>query len=256
MTLIIDQFPCKSDNFGVLIHDTDSGLTAAIDAPEFEPIKRHLAEKGWRLDRILITHHHADHTEANLTLKQATDCSITGPAKEADKIPGIDNTVKEGDVIPFGSYEIKVMETPGHTLGHVSYYIPAAKVAFVADTLFAIGCGRVIEGTFPMMWNSLEKLMTLPDDTTIYCGHEYTQANARFALTIEPANTDLILRAREVDALRAEGKPTLPTTMGLEKKTNPFLRVNEPAVRDILGMEKASPAEVFGEIRTRKDNFK
>jgi len=164
--------------------------------------------------------------------------------------------VKEGDVIPFGSYEIKVIETPGHTLGHISYYIPAAKVAFVADTLFAIGCGRVIEGTFPMMWNSLTKLLALPDDTAIYCGHEYTQANARFALTIEPANGNLIIRAREVDELRAAGKPTLPTTIGLEKRTNPFLRVDEPAVRDLLDMQNASPAEVFGAIRTRKDNFK
>ena len=164
--------------------------------------------------------------------------------------------MKEGDVIPFGAYEIRVIETPGHTLGHVSYYIPAAKVAFVADTLFAIGCGRVIEGTFPMMWNSLEKLMALPDDTAVYVGHEYTQSNARFALTIEPANSDLIIRAREVDALRAAGKATLPTTIGLEKRTNPFLRVDEPAVRDLLDMPDARPAEVFGEIRTRKDNFK
>jgi len=194
--------------------------------------------------------------EAILPLKQATDCSVIAPAAEADKIPGVDVTVKEGDVIPFGSYEIRVIETPGHTLGHVSYYIPAAKVAFTADTLFALGCGRVFEGTFPMMWNSLSKLMALPDDTAVYCGHEYTQSNARFALTIEPANSDLILRAREIDALRAAGKPTLPTSIGLERRTNPFVRVDEPAVRDLLGMPDASQAEVFAEIRTRKDNFK
>jgi len=255
MTLIIDQFVCRSDNFGVLVHDTTSGLTAAIDAPEFDAIKHRLAERGWRLDRILVTHHHADHVEGILPLKQATDCSVIAPAAGAEKIPGVDSTVKEGDVIPFGAYEIRVIETPGHTLDHVSYYIPGAKVAFTADTLFALGCGRVFEGTMPMMWNSLEKLLALPDDTTIYCGHEYTQSNARFALTIEPANSDLILRAREIDALRSEGKATLPTTIALEKRTNPFLRVDEPAVRDLLGMPDATRAEVFGEIRTRKDNF-
>jgi len=256
MTLIIDQFPCREDNFGVLIHDTESGLTAAIDAPEFDPIKRKLAERGWNLDQILVTHHHVDHVEAILPLKQAYGCTVIGPAAEADRIPGIDRKVAEGDTLKFGAYDVTVLDTPGHTLGHISYYIPAAKVAFVADTLFALGCGRVIEGTFPMMWASLEKLLALPDDTVVYCGHEYTKSNARFALTIEPANSNLIVRAREVDELRSADKPTLPTTIGLEKRTNPFLRVDEPAVRDILGMPDASRAEVFGAIRTRKDNFK
>ncbi len=256
MTLIIDQFPCLSDNFGVLIHDTDSGRTAAIDAPEFDAVKHRLAELGWNLDEILVTHHHPDHVDGILPLKQAFGCKVIAPAGEADRIPGVDHTVKEGDVLKFGAFDVQVLETPGHTLGHISYYIPEAKVAFVADTLFSLGCGRVIEGTFPMMWNSLEKLLALPDDTAIYCGHEYTASNARFALTIEPANSDLILRAREVEALRAEGKPTLPTTMALEKRTNPFLRVDEPAVRDLLEMPDASAAEVFGEIRSRKDNFK
>jgi hydroxyacylglutathione hydrolase len=256
MTLIIDQFPCREDNFGVLIHDTESGTTAAIDAPEFDAVKHKLAERGWKLDQILVTHHHADHVEGILPLKQAYGCTVTGPAGEADKIPGIDRTVKEGDVVKVGTYDVEVLETPGHTLGHISYHIPAAKVAFVADTLFALGCGRVIEGTFPMMWSSLEKLLVLPDETVVYCGHEYTQSNARFALTIEPANSNLIARSREVDALRAEGKSTLPTSIGLEKRTNPFLRVNEPAVRDLLEMPDAGAAEVFGEIRTRKDNFR
>ena len=149
-----------------------------------------------------------------------------------------------------------MLDTPGHTLGHISYYIPSAKVAFVADTLFSLGCGRLLEGTPEMMWESLEKLIALPDDTAIYCGHEYTQANARFALTIEPDNLDLVARAREVDALRAAGKPTLPTTMALEKRTNPFIRVDEPGIRKRLGMENAPASAVFGEIRRRKDEFK
>lgn len=255
MALTIDQFTCRSDNFGVLIHDTEANVTASIDAPEFQPIVDRLAEHGWGLDEILATHHHEDHVEANLTLKTAYGCTIVGPGGGAVKIPGLDKTVKQGDTFTFGTFEVQVIETPGHTLDHISYYLPAAKVAFVADTLFALGCGRVFEGTAEMMWKSLEKLAALPDDTTIYCGHEYTQANAQFALSIEPENDALVARAKEIDALRADGKPTLPTTIAIEKATNPFLRVNETAIRKRLSMESASPAEVFGEIRKRKDNF-
>src|SRR5215211_6151351 len=255
MPLMIEQFACRSDNFGVLIHDPDASVTASIDAPEFGPIKDHLAKRHWKLDRILTTHHHGDHVEANLPLKQAFQCSVTGPAGEADKIPGIDTRVAEGETVEFGTFEVRVIDTPGHTLGHISYYIPAAKVAFVADTLFAMGCGRLLEGTPEMMWNSLEKLLALPDDTVIYCGHEYTQANARFALTIEPENRDLVARAQQVDERRRAGQPTLPTTIELEKRTNPFLRVNEPDIRRRLAMENALPADVFGEIRRRKDKF-
>lgn len=256
MTLEIEQFTCRSDNFGVLVHDPQAGVTAAIDAPEFGPIKDHLARRGWDLTDILVTHHHGDHVEANLPLKQAYQCRITGPAAEADKIPGIDRPVKGGDRFAFGGYEVHVLDTPGHTLGHVSYVIPAAKVAFTADTLFSLGCGRVFEGTPAMMWASLEALMALPDETKVYCGHEYTQANARFALTIEPENADLVARAKEVDALRAAGRPTLPTTIGQEKRTNPFLRAGEPGIARNLGMAGAAPAEVFAEIRKRKDHFK
>lgn len=255
MALAIEQFTCRSDNFGVLIHDSQSGLTASIDAPEEGPISTKLAENNWHLNEIFTTHHHGDHVEGNLALKEAFGCRITGPASEADKIPGIDKTVGQGDTINFADMAIEVIETPGHTLGHVSYWIPSRNVAFVADTLFAMGCGRVFEGTAEMMWNSLEKLLALPDETTLYCGHEYTLANAQFALTIEPDNPDLVARAKEVEQLRAEGKPTLPTTMAMEKKTNPFLRVNEPAIRAGLDMTGASPAEVFAEIRARKDRF-
>ncbi|HVZ13127.1 MAG TPA: hydroxyacylglutathione hydrolase [Bauldia sp.] len=242
MPLIIEQFICRTDNYGVLVHDPDTGMTAAIDAPEEAPIAERLKQRGWNLDDIYITHHHADHVEGNIALKRAFGATITGPAREADRIPGIDRTVNGGDRLMLGEYAVDVIETPGHTLGHVSYLIPEARIAFVADTLFAVGCGRVIEGTMEMMWESLLRLAALPDDTTVYCGHEYTEANIRFALTVEPNNPDLIRRAAEVKALRAEGRMTLPTTIALEKKTNPFLR--------------AGSAERFAELRRRKDAFK
>ena len=256
MTLLIEQFLCGTDNLGVLIHDTDSGLTASIDAPEAAPIMAKLKEKGWRLDRIFVTHHHVDHVEGNLALKAAYGCMITGPAGEADRIPGIDEVVGGGNRLMFGNVPIAVIDTPGHTLGHISYSLPDAGVAFVGDTLFAAGCGRVIEGTMEMMWASLTKLAGLPDETVVYCGHEYTAANIRFALTIEPDNAALIARAAAVTALRAAGKATLPTIIGLEKATNPFLRADEPGIRARLGMKNAPAAAVFGEIRRRKDAFR
>ena len=256
MPLIIEQFFTRADNFGILIHDPVTGMTASIDAPEAAPIAAKLKEKGWKLDQILVTHHHADHVEGIPPLKEMFDCIVTGPAAEADRIPGIDKAVKGGDRIMFGGFAIDVIDTPGHTLGHISYFIPSAKVAFVADTLFAVGCGRVIEGTMEMMWASLEKLAALPDDTAIYCGHEYTETNIRFALTIEPGNAELVARAAEVKALRTAGKATLPTTIGREKRTNPFLRADNPGIRAHLGMNQAPAAAVFGEIRKRKDSFK
>ncbi len=253
MALMIEQFICRSDNFGVLIHDPDGNVTAAIDAPDADAVREHLVRRRWKLNFILTTHHHADHTDGNLALKEEYGCRIIGPEGQ---IPGRDEIVREGDIFTLGTFEVRVLATPGHTLDHLSYWFPGAGVAFVADTLFAMGCGRIIEGTAPMMWQSLEKLMALPDDTDIYCGHEYTQTNARFALTIEPQNPDLIARARHVTERRNAGQPTLPTTILLEKQTNPFLRVDEPAIRALLGMTKASAAEVFGEIRKRKDAFK
>ncbi len=242
MPLIIEQFICRTDNYGVLVHDPDTGMTASIDAPEETAIAERLKARGWNLDYIFTTHHHLDHVEGNIGLKRAFGATITGPAMEADRIPGIDRTVRGGDRLLLGDYEIDVLETPGHTLGHVSYLVPKARTAFVADTLFAVGCGRVIEGTMDMMWDSLLRLAVLPDDTTVYCGHEYTEANIRFALTIEPDNSDLVRRAGEVKALRSDGRMTLPTTIALEKRTNPFLR--------------AGNAERFAELRRRKDAFK
>jgi hydroxyacylglutathione hydrolase len=249
----IHQFPCLSDNYGVLVRDGESGQVAAIDAPSAAAVEAALQSKGWRLTHILTTHHHADHTDGNLALKASHHCTIIGPRAEAGKIPGIDRQVGEGDSFRLGSVEIRVLDTPGHTLGHISYWLPEIGVAFVGDTLFALGCGRVIEGTMEMMWNSLAKLMRLPPSTAIYVGHEYTAANARFALTIEPENAALQARSREIDVLRAAGKPTLPTRLDLELATNPFLRVTSPAILQRLAMPGAKDWQVFGEIRERKN---
>ncbi|MBU1211235.1 MAG: hydroxyacylglutathione hydrolase [Alphaproteobacteria bacterium] len=254
MTLEFHQFPARSDNYGVLVHDTETGMTASIDAPEVAAIKAALAAKGWQLTHIFTTHHHQDHTEGNAALKAETGCEIIGPRGEAAKVPGIDRQVGGGDTFRFANFEVRVIETPGHTLGHIAYFIPEAKVAFVGDTLFAMGCGRVFEGTHEMMWNSLSKLRRLPPDTTVYAGHEYTQSNARFAITIEPDNAALKARAAEVDALRAKRQPTLPTSIAIELATNPFLRAGDAGVKASLGMDGAADWQVFGEIRKRKDN--
>lgn len=251
--LEIHQFPCLSDNYGVLVHDAEQGVTASIDAPDAGTVAAALEEKGWTLTHILTTHHHGDHTGGNAALKAKTRCTIIGPRNEAAKIPGIDRQVGEGDTFTFGAHEVRVLDTPGHTAGHITYVFPGAKVAFAGDTLFAIGCGRVIEGNAQMMWQSLKKMMALPKDTTVYCGHEYTQANARFALTIEPENAALQKRAKEVDQLRAAGRPTLPTTIGIELETNPFLRPHVPAIQKRLGMEGKPEWQIFGEIRERKN---
>jgi hydroxyacylglutathione hydrolase len=251
--LEIHQFPCLSDNYGVLIRDADRDVTAAIDAPDARAVAAALKEKGWRLTHILTTHHHGDHTAGNLPLKAETGCVIIGPRAEAAKIPGLDKSVGQGDTFSFGAHEVQVFDTPGHTAGHISYWLPADGVAFVGDTLFAIGCGRVIEGNAQMMWQSLQKLMALPKETAVYCGHEYTQANAKFALTIEPENEALQKRAKAVDQLRAAGKPTLPTSIGVELETNPFLRPHVAAIQKRLGLQGKPEWQIFGEIRERKN---
>ncbi len=251
--LEIHQFPCLSDNYGVLIRDPDTGVTAAIDVPEAGKVRDALAAKGWKLTHILATHHHNDHTAGNLEIKAETGCTVIGPRAEAARIPGIDTQVGQGDRFKFGSFDVEVLDTPGHTAGHISYVIPAAGVAFVGDTLFAMGCGRIIEGDPEMMWTSLQKIARLPAETRIYCGHEYTVANARFALTIEPDNAALVRRAAEVEALRAAGKPTLPTLLADELATNPFLRAPNAGIRRRLGMEKSADWQVFGEVRERKN---
>ncbi|MGE3304796.1 MAG: hydroxyacylglutathione hydrolase [Rhizobiaceae bacterium] len=255
MTIRVEQFMCRTDNFGVLLHDPASGRSALVDAPEERPILEAIERTGWKPDTLFITHHHPDHVEANLALKEKFGLEIIGPAAEAAKIPGIDRTVKDGDELTFGGESVQVISTPGHTAGHVCFYFPKSATIFTADTLFALGCGRLFEAPPPVMYDSLTKLARLPLETIVYCGHEYTQSNAKFALTIDPTNSALKERAAEIDRLRAGGKPTLPTTIGAELSTNPFMRWHDPVIRRNLGMEKASDAEVFTEIRKRKDVF-
>jgi len=246
-------FPCLQDNYGVLLHDPATGATAAIDAPEAAPVEAALKATGWRLSDILVTHHHADHTGGIAELKAHHRCRVVAPHGEAARIPLVDETVRENDKVRVGGLEGRVIETPGHTAGHISYVFPADKLAFVGDTLFSIGCGRVIEGTPEMMWQSLLKLRGLPDDTRIYCGHEYTKANIRFAKSIDSGNSALNAREQEVEKLLAAHKPTIPSTIGEEKAANPFLRADVPEVAKSVGLAGQPAWKVFAEIRERKN---
>jgi hydroxyacylglutathione hydrolase len=248
-------FPCLSDNFGVLMHDPQTGVTASIDAPEAAPIEAALKKTGWRLTEILVTHHHADHTQGIGELKNNHQCRVIAPRAEAARIAHVDETVGEGDTVKVGGLAGRVIETPGHTAGHISYFFPADKLAFVGDTLFSIGCGRVIEGNPEMMWQSLLKLRGLPDDTQFYCGHEYTAANIRFAKTIEPDNKALAARAEDVSRQLAAGKATIPATIGTEKAANPFLRADDAGVAKSLGLAGSPAWKVFADIRERKNRF-
>ena len=254
--LAFHQFICRSDNYGLLLHDHKTGATAAIDAPNAAEIERQLESKGWKLTHILTTHHHGDHVEGNLTLKERFGCSIVGPRAEAPKIPGIDRQVSGGDHFMWEGREVQVMDCPGHTLGHIAFHMPSEDAVFAGDTLFSLGCGRVFEGTMEQMYHSVTQFAGLDPATRLYCGHEYTQSNARFALAVEPGNAALEKRAAEVDRLIAEGRMTCPSTIGAELAVNPFLRTGSAGIRKTLGMATASDAEVFAELRARKNSFR
>ncbi len=254
-SLIVEMIPVLSDNYVYLLHDPASGTTGVVDPAEAAPVQERLSAKGWSLDWILSTHHHADHTGGNLELKQATGCRIAGPGKDASRIPGIDVKLVEGDRFALGEAEAEVFETPGHTSGHISYWFSGSNALFCADTLFSLGCGRLFEGTPSDMWTSLQKFAPLPDEALVYCGHEYTASNARFALSVDPDNAALQARAAEVERQRAADQPTVPTTLGLERATNPFLRPDDAGIRAQLGLENAGDVEVFAEIRRLKDSF-
>ena len=253
MAAEIRIFPCLNDNYGYLVHDPATKATASIDAPEAGPVIKALEKEGWKLTDILVTHHHGDHVGGVAELKQKFNCRVVAPHDKSKAIANADLRVKEGDTVKVGSLSARVLETPGHTLDHISYLFDADKALFAADTLFSIGCGRVFEGNYPMMWNSLLKLRALPDDTRVYCGHEYTAANVKFALTIEPENAALKARADEVTKQRAANQPTVPTLLGEEKKANVFLRADLPSVAANVGMSGKAAADVFGEIRERKN---
>jgi hydroxyacylglutathione hydrolase len=253
--LAIHMFPCLADNYGYLLHDAESGATAAVDTPDAAEISAQLAAKGWQLTHILNTHHHPDHAGGNLELKRRTGCTIVGPRADAARIPGIDLGVGEGDVVALGAHRATVFDTPGHTRGHIVYHFAAARAAFVGDTLFALGCGRLFEGTSGEMWSSLQKILLWPDDTRLYCAHEYTQANARFAVTVEPQNNALRERVAGVGRLRAAGRATVPSTLGEERATNPFLRPQSRDLRATIALPAATDVEVFAKTRALKDAF-
>lgn len=255
MAIEIEQFPCLSDNYGFLILDTESGAVACVDTPDVAAINAALSRRDWRLTHILNTHHHWDHAGGNLALKDKWGCEIIGPRGEAGKIPGLDRPVGEGDVISIGASTAKVLETPGHTAGHIVYYFGDDGAAFVGDTIFALGCGRLFEGTPAQMWSSLSKIASLPAETRLYCAHEYTQANAAFAITVDPQNQALRDRKAEIDRIRAAGAPTVPTTVGMERQTNPFLRAGDDRLKTAIGLAGANSVDVFAETRRRKDNF-
>lgn len=247
--------PVLRDNYIFLLHDHGAGKTAVVDPAQAGPVLKMLAEKGWSLDYIFNTHHHWDHTGGNQALKDATGCFIYGPAGERQDIPGIDETLAEGDTVTFGSRTAGILEVPGHTRGHIAYWFRDDRALFCGDTLFAMGCGRLFEGTPEQMWASLRKLRDLPEDTRVYCAHEYTLDNGRFAETVDGSNAALRQRMKKEQQARAAGKPTIPTTIRAERATNPFLRADADSLQQDAGLAGETPEKVFAEIRARKDTF-
>ena len=255
MTLEILTIPCLDDNYAFLAHDAGTGQTLLVDVPEAAPIAQTLTSQGWTLSHVLLTHHHADHVGGLSALLADHPATVIGAAADAHRLPALDLAVADGQTFDFAGLACHVMDVSGHTVGHIAVHIPAASAVFTADSLMALGCGRLFEGTPDQMWASLSKLAALPADTVVYSGHEYTAANAKFALSVDPTNPRLISRSADIDTARQSGRPTVPSTLAEELATNPFLRAADPAIRAGLGMQDASDAAVFAEVRALKDRF-
>lgn len=253
--LDIRQVPTRTDNYVYLLREPESGRVGIVDPSDAAPVIAALEDVGWTPTDILITHHHPDHVGGVEEIKAKYGCTVVGPRADKDRVPGLDIAVGDGDTYAMGGAVAEVFDTPGHTSGHISFWFAGSDALFCGDTLFALGCGRLFEGTAEQMWNSISKFSELPDTAQVYCAHEYTQANARFCLTVDPDNTALQARAAEIDALRAAGTPTVPSTMADERATNPFVRADNATLAAAVGLEGADPLSVFAEVRSRKDNF-
>ena len=251
--LHVETIPILRDNYAYLLTEAETGGTAVVDPGEAAPVLAALEQRGRRLDWVVLTHHHHDHVGGVAEIKQRTGCKAVGPRGEFNRMPDLDLTVAEGESFTLGHAVAEILETPGHTAGHVCYYFPDDPALFSGDTLFVLGCGRLFEEDAAAMWTSLSKLAALPPNTKVYCGHEYTLANARFAVTVDPDNAELAARCRKIEEARERGEPTVPTTIGEELATNPFLRADNAAIRQHLGMRDDPASAVFGEIRRRKD---
>ena len=255
MSLEIVTVPCRSDNYAYLLRDGATGTVAVVDAPEAGPIARALEARGWSLGLILLTHHHADHVDGVAELRNRNGAKVIGAEADRRRLPALDRAVQEGDTVTVGAAEARVLDVSGHTVGHIAFHFPEARALFAADSLMVMGCGRVFEGTHEMMWTSLAKLAALPPETRLYSGHEYTEANLRFALSLGEPDPALAERAEAIRAARAEGRDTMGPTLEEERRTNPFLRATDPVMKARVGMSGAPDAAVFAEIRRRKDAF-
>lgn len=255
MPLELVTIPCLADNYAYLVHDPASGATAVVDVPEAAPILAALSARGWQLTEIWLTHHHNDHIDGVPALRAATGAKVTGAAADAHRLPPLDHALPDEGTFLFAGHAVETFPVPGHTIGHIAFHIPEARLAFTGDSLMAAGCGRLFEGTPAQMWASLSRLSALPGETLICSGHEYTTGNLRFALTLEPANAALISRNDRVAGLRREGRPSVPVPLSEERETNPFLRAHLPALKSAIGLPDASDADSFAEIRARKDRF-